>query len=372
MNTAKIIHYGSLAAETGGPAYSTYLSIKGARLCGADCRIIMPPLRAGEHLIASDVPVIYADRSGFGKALKKCDADLFHIQGVWSLEGHAMAIFARRCGIPYVIALRGMLYPQALAKKAWKKRLALWLYQKRDLAEAACIQATCPEELRFYRELGFRNPVAVIPNAVELPPDLPEPEVKSGTFRIGYLGRLHPRKRVERLLYALASPEMRGMDAECRIIGADDPEYEAFLRREAGRLQLKNVTFAGFLQGEEKRAAIRSLSVLAVPSDFENFGNIVVEALREGVPVIASQGMPWQELETYDCGRWIPNDTESIKKALLEIAQLTPEYRQKMGCRGQKLLREKYEFTAVSEKMDQMYRWLLKEGAKPDFVEEIR
>ena len=48
--------------------------------------------------------------------------------------------------------------------------------------------------------------------------------------------------------------------------------------------------FTGFLVGEEKDKAITELSVLVVPSDFENFGNIVSEALVRGVPVIASKG----------------------------------------------------------------------------------
>lgn len=51
------------------------------------------------------------------------------------------------------------------------------------------------------------------------------------------------------------------------------------------------------MAGVEKDNAISSLTYLAVPSDFENFGNIVTEALVRGIPVIASKGMPWQELE---------------------------------------------------------------------------
>ncbi len=368
----KVIHYGSLAAETGGPAYSTYLAIKGVRDRGTDARSVMPPLAQGEHLAASDVPVRFANFGALRTVLKESDADLFHVQGIWSPAGHVVASFARKHRVPCVITLHGMLYPQALAHKAWKKHLALWLYQKKDLLSASCIQVTCAEELLYYRALGFRNPVAVIPNAVELPENLTVPQAKDGPFRVGYLGRLHPRKRVERILYALASPVMHGVDAECVIIGANDSEYEAFLRKEAARLQLKNVTFTGFRQGGSKWDMLRSLSVLTVPSDFENFGNVVVEALREGVPVIASKGTPWQELESCGCGRWIFNDTESIAKALRGMAQLSAEERRQMGCRGQKLLREKYELSIVSEKLDQMYHWLWSGGAAPDFTDIVQ
>ena len=364
-----VVHYGSLAASTGGPAYSTYLSMKGVEPFGICSKIIMPSLQEGEKLIANDVPILYAQGPSLKQAFADCNADLFHIQGLWSPTRHVVASFARKNNIPYVIALRGMLYPQALKKNAVKKRLALLLYQSGDLRKAACIQATCAEELDYFRKLGFRTPVAIIPNAVDLS-NMPILQKKNDSvFRVGYLGRIHPRKRIERILYALASETMKGVDTECVIMGAGDSEYEAFLRKEVDRLGLRNVSFPGFLLGDAKRETIRSLSVLAVPSDFENFGNIVVEALKEGVPVIASRGMPWQDLENYRCGWWISNSVESLASTLKESSMLSQDELYEMGKNGQRLLLNKFEFQIVSKKLASLYRWILQGGPPPDFVE---
>lgn len=68
-------------------------------------------------------------------------------------------------------------------------------------------------------------------------------------------------------------------NAELLIIGGGDATYETFLKNEVKRLGLQNVKFTGFLSGKEKDEAIAFLSVLAMPSEFENFGNVILEGL---------------------------------------------------------------------------------------------
>ena len=186
------LHFGSLNPLSGGPAMSTALSIRGIKMRGHVAELWGPPL--GQEMPVDDTIVRHEVALSLWhpyltqRSLRESgEFDLYHIQGCWMYGGHAMSCFARRTGKPYVITLRGMLYPQALAKAVWKKRLALWLYQTNDLKHAACIQATCQEEANYYRQLGFRNPVAVIPNAIELSPELPKVVQPEDIFRVGYL-----------------------------------------------------------------------------------------------------------------------------------------------------------------------------------------
>ena len=55
----KVLHSGSLDVRAGGPALSTYLSIKGLRNCGVDAEMVMAPLEEGGKLIADDVRLHY-------------------------------------------------------------------------------------------------------------------------------------------------------------------------------------------------------------------------------------------------------------------------------------------------------------------------
>lgn len=374
----KILHSGSLDVKFGGPALSTYLTIKGLVRTGVQSELLMPPLGKNGALLANDIPIHYtADiknlRWGYMPQLHHTlrqlpEYDLFHIQGLWLYLGHGVASFARKQNKPYVVSLRGMLYPQALAHSALIKKISLLLYQRNDLQRAACIQATCKEELDYYRKLGFSNPVAVLPNPIYIAGLIEHPIRSSQKLRIGYLGRVHPRKRIERLIYAFDVLRDELQEAELLIIGSGDERYEQFLRNEVIRLNLTNVRFTGFLTGDEKNKAILSLSYLVVPSDFENFGNIVTEALVRGVPVIASKGMPWQELEECHCGWWIDNDQETINQTLHIAINTSESERIEMGMNGKQLVAEKYSVDSLGGKMKQLYEWILYGGAKPEFV----
>lgn len=376
----KVLHSGSLDVKSGGPALSTYLTIKGLMGCGVDVEMVMPPLGDDGKLIANDVELHYTSpirnsRMGYMPGVKELLSqlpayDLYHVQGLWQWLGHSVASYARSIGKPYVMTLRGMLYPQALAHSVWIKKVSLALYQRKDLQRAACIQATCKEEMRYYRELGFTNPVAILPNPIDTTGIIDRPIQRNDKIRIGYLGRVHPRKRIERLIYAFDALRNDLHDAELLVIGSDDKQYEKFLKEEVVRLKLENVRFTGFLTGEEKDKAIMSLSFLVVPSDFENFGNIVTEALVRGVPVIASRGMPWEELETYNCGWWIDNDQETINRTLLEAVSLPEEKRIQMGINGKNLIHAEYSVPTLGEKMKHLYEWIINSSNKPEFVYE--
>ena len=157
---------------------------------------------------------------------------------------------------------------------------------------------------------------------------------------------------------------------ELLIIGSGDKSYEKFLYDEAKRLKLSNVRFTGFLVGEEKDKAITELSVLVVPSDFENFGNIVSEALVRGVPVIASKGTPWKELESYNCGWWINNDQDTITQTILKAYNVGKDIRFNMGMNGKSLMCNNYSVDVLGAKMKSLYEWVLGQASKPDFVYE--
>lgn len=375
-----VLHSGALNVKSGGPALSMSLTIKGLTRKGVTVKAICPPINKGDKLISSNIEITFTQQQRFGsfayvpglnKALDSItnDISLYHIQGIWMYHGLAVANHAIKKCKPYVVTLRGMLYPEALAHNSLIKKLSLLLYQNKVLRKAACIQATCIEEMNYYRDLGFKNPVAVIPNPIDITGVIDRPIPSKPRFRIGYLGRVHPRKRIERLIYAIDNLRNKlPDDAELLIIGGGDENYERFLKNEVSRLNLTNVRFTGFLSGEEKDKAIDSLSLLVVPSDFENFGNIVTEALVHGVPVAASTGMPWQELPINNCGWWIENNQETIDHTILEAYSIGAEKLRDMGLNGRELMRRNYSVEALGIKMKALYEWILGMAEKPEFV----
>ena len=308
------------------------------------------------------------------KALAGSDYDLYHANALWTDCTHATCAFARKTGKPYILSPHGMLYPTALAISRWKKIPMLKIWFNKDIREATCLHATCQQEAEYCRQFGFKGPIAVIPNAVVIPKDV---DIKNGIYRdhkgrrqFGFLGRLHPIKKVENVIYAIAklSDELKSQ-VSFQVMGKYDDDYELWLKNEVNRMHLEDcVDFVGFVSGKEKYERLSKLVALMVPSAQENFGMIVPEALICGTPVYASLGTPWEELNDCDTGWWKDNAPETIAGVIKEFLYKSEKDLLVMGQNGRQLIEEKYEQHKVASMMMRLYEWIVNGGEKPNFV----
>lgn len=374
----KVLYTGTLDVNAGGPAFSTYNTMRGLNAIGVDAHVLMYEMGNNGKLIGKDVPIHFAKKPiehifsyspSYKKEIKACgDFDIYQAQGVWLYNTYALVDVARKQGKPYVITPRGMLYPQDIAKsKPWFKKMSLKIRLLNDLNHAACVHVTCEDEMNHCRNLGVTSPIAIVPNPVEIK-DYPKAKTDR-VFRLGYLGRISRRKNVEGLIYAWSELGDKVKDnAELLIIGGGDEDYMDFLKKEVARLNLSNVRFTGFISGQEKENALSSLSVLAMPSEFENFGNVIVEGLVRGIPCIATTGAPWKDLVDFKCGWWVEYDQAAITDAVRLALECSIEELDAMGERVKQLMKDKYSIEAVAKQMKAVYEWILGKGVKPDFV----
>ncbi|GAA0275727.1 glycosyltransferase family 4 protein [Actinomadura nitritigenes] len=129
----------------------------------------------------------------------------------------------------------------------------------------------------------------IIYNGVEEPPEpvAPPRAVLDGPARIVLVGRLSPRKGSDVAVRAVRSLRDRGYDANLTLVGSVFPGYEWFeeeLRGLAGGDGA--VSFAGFRPSVWNSFAEADIAI--VPSRVEPFGNVAVEAMLAGRPVVAS------------------------------------------------------------------------------------
>ncbi|WP_273522698.1 glycosyltransferase [Rhodosalinus sediminis] len=126
--------------------------------------------------------------------------------------------------------------------------------------------------------------ITVIPNAVPLPGTPPERAAREGPPTLLCVARLTPQKNVGLLLEALARVR-RDRDVRLRIAG--DGRQRRALARQAERLGIAGaVTFLGHVS--DVAAEYQSADLLVLPSRWEGFPNVVIEALAHGVPVVAT------------------------------------------------------------------------------------
>lgn len=370
--------------HSGGTTSCTYDLLEAMNRVGMPTDILTPGLEPGSDdrlagrdeewvkAVPYDCRTPYAYSSNFRQFLRDTDYDLYHTNGMWLYANHATCAYAHRRRKPYVITPHGMLYPQALAISAGRKKLMRRLLFDRDLQRAACIHATCKQEAEHIRDLGIKTPIAVIGNPIRIPVGLDEAisaaaSERAQTASVGYLGRLHPRKHVDRIIRTfveVAKPEQRLV-----IMGKGSPEYEQELKRLAASLGLNGrVVFEGFVSGDEKWRKLASLRALVVASDFENFGMIVGEALLCQTPVICTRTAPWQDLEVFGCGWWVDNDVESMADPMYVALNEPLPVLYDRGIRGRDLITHDYNPEITARRMTRLYEWLLGQGDKPEFI----
>lgn len=287
----------------------------------------------------------------FERIVTEFHPDIVHLHGLWMMSMHADAVVCRRQGIPYVISPRGMLDPWALGVKKWKKRLAMFLYQRKDLRCATALHVTAELEASHVRAAGFAQPCIIAPNGVDVPAVMPErqPDPRWPHTAI-FLSRLHPGKGLLYLVDAWAKVKPQGW--RMLVVGPDSYGHKKDVVERLESLGIDSSwEFLEAVGDAEKWKLYRSADLLIHPSVSENFGITIAEGLAAGLPVICTKGTPWSEVESENCGWWIDVGVEPLVAALKEAVGLSTDQLQKMGERGCTLVDAKYTWQAAAKKM---------------------
>ena len=302
----------------------------------------------------------------------ECKPSLIHSHGLWLPVNHWVARAARRHGIPLLIHPRGMLETWALNYRGWKKRLALRLYQRRDLEAAALFFATAEQEADNIRRLGLRQPVAIIPNGVELPV-LDQNGYRNqrlslpGTSRNAvFMSRIHPKKGLLNLVEAWG--RVRPADWRLRLAGPDEGGHLAEVMQRIRALGLEaSVEYVGEVEGDTKAALFATADLFVLPSFSENFGVVVAEALAHEVPVITTRGTPWEGLVHHGCGWWAEPTVDALAAALQQAMNMEPASLLAMGEKGREYARE-FDWSRLAQQTADVYCWVLGQGPMPECV----
>ena len=338
-------------------------------------------------------------------------ADLLYAATLWKYPSWAALQWAERTGKPMMVAPHGSLDAWALRNAAWKKMLAALLFKNRQLRKATCLRALCQSEVESFRAYGLKNPIAMIPNGVELPESRVEGRGSSakgengGKKKLLFLGRIHPKKGLANLIRAFA--RSRGSRVEGRepwqlvIAGWDQVGHERELmelceelglrsavtdaEQRPGQLKLKvegerraldarhssldsAVLFFGAAFGKDKEDLLCSADAFILPSLSEGLPMSVLEAWAYGLPVVMTPECNLPEGFIADAAIRIETSAESIAEGLRTLFSMNDSDLISMGQRGRALVTERFTWQAVAERMKQAYDWMLGGGVPPSSV----
>lgn len=368
----------SVDDEAAGPSYSAPRLAAAVARAGAEVELFTLGQRAraiGDGVVHKVFPQSLAGlpilgqlklSAAMNQALKAAapGAQILHTHGLWLAANLYPAWTARAAGKALVISPRGMLGGPALRFSAGRKRLMWALAQGAAARGAALLHATSEQELDDIRAMGLTGPVAVIANGIDVPP-LERPA--SGPERtVLALGRIHPKKGLDRLLRAWARLDAPGW--RLRIVGPSEGGHAEELEALARSLTLTGVSIERPVFGEAKLAAYRAADLFVLSTLNENFAMTVAEALAAGTPVISTKGAPWAGLEREGCGWWVDHGEEALAAALCLAMARRPAELAKMGRRGWNWMQRDFSWDRIGGEMLAAYLWVLAGGDRPQTV----
>jgi len=235
------------------------------------------------------------------------------------------------------------------------------LFERRNIETAATVHVTSEIESTELKELGFKpRRIALIPNGVDFPPTETPPNTmvhrlvqSRSRTPILFLGRVNWKKGIDRLIPAIAHvPE-----AELVIAGNDEENYRPSLVTLAQRSGVaERVRFVGPVDDTEKWGLLRNAKMLVLPSYSENFGNVILEAMAVGCPVVVTPEVGLaQTVRNASVGLVVEGTPENLAAAINTLLQ-NPDQCRRMGEAGRRIARDQFSWAAIARKMEQVYQ----------------
>jgi D-inositol-3-phosphate glycosyltransferase len=262
------------------------------------------------------------------------------------------------------------------------QRLAV---EKEVLETAERIVATSPQEKQHMRSLvSQQGEVDIIPCGTDIR-HFGSVKREAGRAALGidpeskvilYVGRFDPRKGIETLVRAVRQSEFYGLkDLKLIIGGGSTPGNSDGRERDriegiVNELEMSECTiFAGRLSPEILPNYYAAADVCVIPSHYEPFGLVAVEAMASGTPVIASDvgGLQFTVVNENTGLLVPPQDVAAFSNAIDRILS-NPEWRTQLGQAGNRRVMSKFSWDGVAMQLDELYKQLLQPVKEPALV----
>jgi len=296
-------------------------------------------------------------------------ADVVHIQYMFTTPTLIALYYAKVLNKPIILSPRGALCKWCLAQGSrFKQKWLRWLIG--PFANTIYWHATAQQEKD---EILLQYPdakVEIIPNGIEFETFQKYIKISKKEFCkifakqdmdadkiIVSMGRLQKKKGFDILIDAFAKIMSDYPNVKLFIAGQDEKEGEN-LKQQIKDLDLqKQVFLIGVIHGQDKINFLANADLFVLPSHNENFGNVYVESLAAGTPIVASTGTPWSEVEEYDCGKWVDNSADETAKAMIEMLE---KDREQMRINAKKLA-EKYDWKNIAILFKEVFQKMISE-----------
>ncbi|MCI4363786.1 MAG: glycosyltransferase family 4 protein [Thermoplasmata archaeon] len=300
-------------------------------------------------------------------SLETTEPEIVHAHTYGTHQTTVARRYHRRTGTPYVLTAH--FHPIWSIHGGWARHRLRAFYDRRlsgaTLEEAARVIVQGAEEERLLRigHPDLPKVVRIPPGRTPLPPPLESPDAFQRKFALPgpfllFVGRLASNKGLEPLVDAFASLARSDPTASLVLAGADGG-MQARVEDRVRRAGLgSRVKLTGYIEDERLLASgIREARLLVLPSEYEAFGLVLLEALSQGTAIVASRvgGIP-EVLDNGKAGRLVPPlEVGPLSEALLALWQDANE-RARLVEYGQRTVLPRYSWPEVTRSIRSLFQ----------------
>lgn len=387
MKINLIIHTFYPATIAGGPIYSTLNTSKELSKIGVQTNVSTTDLNCTEKLrikpntwfkFQQNIFVKYYTEIQLGrfslswrqllflwKDIKT--NDVIHIQGIFNTNVPIGLFYANMLRKPIVLSPRGTLGDWCLrgGSRFKKKWLDLFI---QPVADKVTWHATARQEYDEIKQLYPLAKIEIIPNGINLDEYENINFMSKNEYMLKYakkelmpskifvsMGRIQKKKGFDILIQSF-SKILSEYPSSVLLIAGDEENKKENVKSELEILIKDNILenkvfFTGMLNGQDKIDFLANADLFVLPSHNENFGNVYLESLAAGTPIVASTNTPWEEVEINQCGKCVNNTIEDTVLAMSELLMLD----RSMLRKNSKEYAYKFSWANVAQKMKELY-----------------
>lgn len=261
------------------------------------------------------------------------------INGCWDFVGFFLIIYGIISKKRLILHPRGMLLAKALNKNKLIKNIFINFIYKPLEKHFQFFLCSCSQEKKDLSNIFPNSKIIIIPNYQHLPKI--RPNKKKTNFqkkRLLFLSRIYPKKGIVELLKAWSKINMKNW--ELIICGPFEKNFKRSFYKMLKNLPKNNYKYLGPITFSKRYSIFTSCDAFILPSHHENFGNVILEALHAGLPVITTRNTPWEIIEKNSCGRLINPTVDEIIKSLYWLDSLSDTEVEKISKKSKKISKD--------------------------------
>ncbi len=281
---------------------------------------------------------------------------VIHIHGCWQPKLLMIFLIAKITSKKVVISPHGMIDPFSFNQKKTKKTIAWFLYQRYIFYFSNLIIVNSKlEKNNLLKKIRFHKNIKIINHGVNIPQK--NSKTKKNKLKFVFFSRIHPSKNLIKLVQIWKKNHFFDnyiLDVYGEI---DDVKYFEIFKDKIRKS--KNINYKGKINSNRLIDKLSKYDVFLHPSNSENFGLVILEAMSCGLFPVVNKKLDWKILDKNNLGYSLNFNHKNLNKLIIRLNKSKQKIRsKKFRKKLRKYLLKNYNWDFIINDYHQNYKSL--------------